>query len=357
MTLTRYFTKIFLVRFLAVLLALCALVELLEMLDALRHLVGHHSNIKNVLIFTALRLPLALEQLFLLAVLIGATLSFRTLVQSNEMIVLRGSGLSPYRFLASLLPVALVLAGFYYAAVDRLAPKDERIFAEWWQTVAQSDDDDDAAKPKGAIWLRHNGEIISVDAVERGGKHLNGLVRYRRSADGRLSARITAKTADYANGVWRLSQVETVDVAGRNPVIRQATEARWPNGPAAENLEELALPTQRMQSAEGQQVLAGAWAGIAGAAHYRTLVQKSRVAPLLPFLMLLLATPALVGSGRRQSIRGMATGISLGLLYLVTEGFLASMSEAGVLEPVLAVWTAPLCFFALGLWLVLKNEE
>lgn len=358
MTLARYFTRVFVVRFLAVLLALCALVELLEMLDAVRHLVGHHSTFKNVLIFTALRLPLALEQLFLLAVTIGAALTFRALVQSNEMIVLRGSGLSPYRFLASLLPVALVLAGLYYLVVDRIAPKDERIFAEWWQTISnQNDDDDDDAKTKGPIWLRIGQDIVSVVKVEDGGNHLTGLTHYLRRADGRLIGRVEAKTADYDNGAWQLHDVKTIDVTSRVPIITARKSAEWKNGPAAANLEELALPTQRMQSNEGQAVLAGAWAGIAGEAHYRTLVQKSRLSPLLPLLMLLLATPALTGNGRRNSIGGMAAAISLGLAYLLTAGFFSSMSEAGVLQPALAVWTAPLCFFALGFWLVLKNEE
>jgi lipopolysaccharide export system permease protein len=359
MTLARYLTKLFLSRFLAVLLALCALVELLEMLDATRHLIGHNSSIQNVLIFSAMRLPLALEQLFLLAVLIGAVLTFRTLASNNEMTVLRGSGMSPYRLLAGMLPLTFLLAGLHFAIVDRIAPATERAFVEWWHTVtADSDDDDDAAgKAKGTIWLRWHNEIISIGNVARDGRSLSDVTRYVRGGDGQISARIRADSAAYDGATWHMSDVETTRMNNGHPVDTKEAAQAWTDGPPAGNIEEFALPTQRMQSEKGQEVLSGDWAGIAGAAHYRTLIQKSYAAPFLPFLMLLLATPAMIGSGRRTNARGMTISIALGLLYLIVGGFFTSMSEAGVLPAVLAVWSTPLAFAAIGFALLLYNEE
>lgn len=373
MILMRYFTRLFSTRFLAVLLALSALVELIAMLDALRHLVGHHAGVHNVLMFSLYQFPMALEQLFPLAVLIGAALTFRSLALSSEMIVLRGSGMSPYRVLFCLLPVVLVLSVTYYSIVDNVAPRAERAFAVWWHDVIQAADDDEQA-PKGAIWLRAGNEIISVGMVQAGGAELTDLTRYLRDDKNNLVARIHAAHARFTEGQWHLSGVTYVRLYPHrsnnsvfSPEVTRGPELApwvttqrtmiWKNGPSALNFEELSLPTRRMQSAEGRQVLAGAWAGVAGAAHYRTLVQKSLAAPLLPLLMLLLAMPALIGSGRRATMRGMAVSIGMGLLFLVANGFLASMSEGAVLPPVIAVWTAPLVFFALGFTQLLRNEE
>ncbi|MGB8601814.1 MAG: LptF/LptG family permease [Rhizomicrobium sp.] len=367
MILMRYFTKLFVTRFLAVLLALSALVELLSMLDALRHLVGHHHHhsFKLVMTFTALQFPMALEQLFLLAVLIGAVLTFRALAQSSEMIVLRSCGMSPYRLLGSLLPVGLVLSLSYYAIVDHFAPAAERSFAIWWHDVIQAADEDEDT-PKGAIWLRDGSEVIAVQKVENDGRHLVGLTRYLRDDSGILVGRVEAKTADYQKPDWVMTDVTRVDLRNHSAVGKSSAlmpaavlqpKMLWQGGPSAKNVEELAVPTRRMQASEGRQVLAGTWSGSAGAAHYRTLVQKSYLAPLLPFLMLLLAVPALAGTGRRQTVRGMVVSIGTGLLFLVANGFFSSMSEAAVLPPVVAVWTAPFCFFAFGFFLLLKNEE
>lgn len=373
MILLRYFTRLFASRFLAVLLALSALVELIAMLDALRHLVGHHAGFRNVLIFSLYQFPMALEQLFPLAVLIGATLTFRALAQSSEMIVLRGAGMSPYRVLWCLLPAVLLLAGAYYAIVDNVAPRSERAFAVWWHDVIQAADDEEQA-PKGAIWLRVGSEIVSVGAVNHGGAELTDLTRYLRDNKNNIVARIHAAHARLVGGTWHLTDVTSLRLypqhgnggvfspsPGRGPASApQQTvlpDMIWQNGPPALNFEELALPTRRMQSTEGRQVLAGTWAGAAGAAHYRTLVQKSLAAPLLPLLMLLLAMPALTGTGRRATVRGMAVSIGMGLLFLVVNGFFSSMSESAVLPPVIAVWTAPLVFLALGFTQLLRNEE
>jgi lipopolysaccharide export system permease protein len=356
MTLMRYLSRVFFIRFLAVLLALSALVELLEMLDAMRQLVGSHFTLTNVLIFSALRFPLALEQLFLLAVLIGATLVFRMLAQGNEMIVLRGSGMSPYRLLACLTPITLLMALFYFALVDRIAPMSERIFAEWWHTVTTTSDDD-TQNAQHTIWLRRGDEIVSIGTAEDGGRTLHRLTRHIRDDNGLLLERIRAASARSENGVWRLRDVEIARIQGGVVVKEHRDEMDWTNGPTAENIEQIALPTLRQQSDVSRKILAGQQSGNAGAAHYRTLIQKSYCAPFLPFLMLLLAVPALAGSGRRSSARGMSISISLGLLFLISNGFLASMSEAEVLPAAVALWTAPLVFFLFAAFLLLRYEE
>jgi lipopolysaccharide export system permease protein len=356
MTLARYLSKLFLTRFLMVLLALSALVELLEMLDALRSLLGHHSNLHNILTFSVLRLPMALEQLFLLAVLIGATLTFRTLAQSNEMTVLRGSGMSPYRLMLALVPVTAIMAICYFFIVDRVSPIAERAFAEWWNTVAaQQEKDEDTIKE--TIWLRSGVEIISVAATEDGSRTIRGVARYQRDDAGRLNGRIRAALARYDGGVWHMYDVYVMRMNGARPTVEHVAALNWTGGPSAGNIEELALPTRRMQSSESRQVLAGEVAGTAGAAHYRLLILKSYSAPLLPFLMLLLATPALKGSGRRTSGRGMTLSIVNGLMFLIVNGFFASMSEAEALSPLVAAWCAPMAFFSFGGFLLLRNEE
>jgi lipopolysaccharide export system permease protein len=356
MTLLRYLSRVFFLRFLAVLMALSALVELLEMLDAMRKLVGRSSSLSNVLIFSVLRFPLALEQLFLLAVLIGATLVFRKLAQGNEMIVLRSSGMSPYRLLTCLAPITLLLSLSYFALVDRIAPASERAFAEWWHAVTTVPDDD-VQIAKNTIWLRWRGEIVSIGATEDGSRTLRRLARYARDKDGRLVERIRAASARSEHGVWRLRDVEIVRISGSGYSSRRMDETGWLDGPTAENIEQVALPTQRQQSAASRKILAGEQSGIAGAAHYRTLIQKSYCAPLLPFLMLLLAIPALSGSGRRASARGVSLSISLGLLFPVTNGFLSSMSEVDILPAAVAVWTAPLVFGMFAAFLLLSYEE
>lgn len=358
MTLLAYLSRLFAIRFLAVLSALCALVELVEMLDATRKLVGPTSSLWNILAFSVLRLPLALEQMFLLAVLIAAVLSFRFLAHRNEMTVLRGAGLSPYRLLAMLLPFAGVLAVSYYALVDRAAPAAERAFTDWWSDIEQRQAEPDSAGHH-LIWMRAGREIVSLEAAEERGRKLRGITRYLRNEEGRLVSRIRAPLAQYDAGVWRLHDVSVVRLEGNRPVSKHFAELEWAAAPTPTNFNDVSLPTERLDSGKSRDVLSGRWAGVANGAHYRMLVQQTYCAPLLPILMLLLAVPAAAGQGRnsRKAAWGMALSFSAGISFLFVRGFLVSLGEAEVLPPLLAIWAAPAVYLTAGAALVLHYEE
>jgi lipopolysaccharide export system permease protein len=358
MTLTRYLSRLFVVRILAVLVAMSALIELVEMLDAMRRLLGPEAHFANVLTFSLLRLPLAMEQLFLLAILVGAVLAFRSLAMNSEMAILRSAGLSPYRLLRSLLPLALVLAALNYVMVDRIAPAAERAFAQWWATVSPDGDDDEDDGKQRTLWLRAGGDIVSVASISDDGRRLGAVVIYRRAASGQLTQRIAADSAAYASGRWTLAGVTITDLGEDGAAAEHQDALPWPEGPSPGNLKDVAHPTERISSSKSAEILEGDRSGVAPTAHYRTIIHKSWRAPLLPLLMILLAMPAAAG-GRR--IGGMAKSMTLslltGLAYLILDGFLSSMSESGAMPPALAIWAAPAIFAALGGAILLYAEE
>ena len=357
MTLTRYLSRLFAIRIFAVLVAMSALIELIEMLDAMRRLLGPEAHISNVLTFSILRLPLAMEQLFLLAILVGAVLAFRTLAANSEMAILRAAGLSPYRLLRSLIPLALVLAALNYVLVDRIAPAAERAFAQWWATVTPNGDDNDDTSPR-ALWLRAGGDIVSVGSISDDARQLTDVVIYRRDPSGKIRERVAAASANYAERQWTLATVEILDLGEDGATAVHRDTMPWPEGPSPGNMKDIAHPTERISSTKSAEILEGDRSGALPTAHYRTILHKAWRSPFLPLLMILLALPSAAG-GRR--IGGMAKSMSvsllMGLTYLIVDGFLSSMSESGAMPPGLAIWVTPAMFAAIGGAILLYTEE
>ena len=82
-----------------------------------------------------------------------------------------------------------------------------------------------------------------------------------------------------------------------------------------------------------------------------TRVQHGLAEPLSPFIMLLLASPVLVwAGGRRGQALPIGAALTAGLGFLMTDGFLTALGEAGDLPALFAAWTAPAIFAAGGAW-------
>ncbi len=351
MILIGYLSRVFAHRFFAVLLSLAALSQLMELLDASKRVFGAHGGAKTLLIYTALRLPLSVEKLVPLAVLIGAVLTFRRLVQENEATILRSAGLSGWRMLGALVPAALVLAVIQFSMTNWLAPAAERAFAEWWSTIAVPEE----AEAPRTLWLRVGQSIISVEHADPDGRRLERVTEYRRDGEGRLTGMLRAAEARYGQDGWTLTDAQATEL-GR-PFTTRA-QMQWPDGPAVENVRELLNPTERISAAKARAILHGEWAGTASQFSIETKLVKIWRSPVLPPLMLLLATPALAGGRRTGGMaRGTALGLGLGLGFMIVDGFFGSMSEAGSLPAPLAILAAPAIFAALGGWLMLQAEE
>lgn len=355
LTLTRYLSRLFALRIVAVLVAMSALVELVEMLDAMRRLLGPEAHLANVLTFSALRLPLAFEQLFLLAVLVGGALAFRALATNGEIAVLRAAGLSPYRLALVLLPLTLVLGAVNTAVVDRVAPAAEAAFARWWDTVSPDDDDDDDAH--GALWLRNGDDIVSVGEVDDTGTHAWRVTIYSRDAEGHVRRRIAAAEAAWRDGAWRLADATVSAIGGDAETAQRHAALDWPGGPKPQRMLDVAHPTERLSAADSRAVLAGERPGGGSVAHYQTLIHKSHRAPFLPALMLLLAMPAAIGGGRLGTLRGISASLACGFGFLIFDGFMLAVAETAAMPAGLAAWSAPLLFLLIGASLVLHAEE
>jgi lipopolysaccharide export system permease protein len=77
---------------------------------------------------------------------------------------------------------------------------------------------------------------------------------------------------------------------------------------------------------------------------------RSFVAPLAPFIMLLLALPAARGLPRRSDGSGaLLLALGLGLAFLLCDGFMSALGTTGRVPAAVAALTAPLLFSAVGL--------
>lgn len=343
--LTRYLTRMFVTRCLAVLLALAALLQLLDLLDAASTVLERDGGAGDLLRYIAYRLPVIVEQVVPLAVLIGSLTTLWTLAGANEVVAMRSIGMTPYQLLGALFPAAVAVGLLHLVLSDQVVPRVERGFIDWWASTTPLDEEPEAPKP---LWFRLGDQVVTAKAVSPDGRRLEGVEVFRRTPDGSLTGRLSAESASYDGKAWTLANVARTEVEPSLATTRSESQP-WDTALTPGNLRDLRAPTERQSVSRLRGILRGTYAGTESRAYYQTRLHETYSGPFATLVMLLLAAPVAHGLRRRGGAMGnLALGVVIGLAFLLVDGLLAAMGEAGSMPPVVAAWAPTLFFAAVG---------
>ena len=347
MTLALYLSRQFGGRILAVGLVLLALGLGLDLLDNATDVIRDNGS-GAVFEYAALRVPLITINLLPIAVLLGATLAFLALAARSELVAMRAVGVNTLRILALLAPLALALGGGYSLLIDRGAVLAEAGLIELFPEVAGQ------PEPGEAIWARTDTEVIRFHGDRDGGAVLSRVTIFALDAGGTITSRFDADEARWDGAVWQLV-AGTTGAFGATP---ERALAEWRTRLTPEDIRRLATRPSLVTSGDARAVLAGVTVGSRSTFFYESRIQRSWAAWTIPFVMLLFAALAAFGLIRSGGgARFAAAGIGLGFTFVVADGFLGTLSEAGLLPPGLAAFAAPGLFAVIALWLIVLMEE
>jgi lipopolysaccharide export system permease protein len=207
-----------------ILAAVGATILLVDVVEQLRSLGGRTDiGLIDAVALTALKTPHMLEQTLPFIVLAGAMLAITQLNRKSELIAIRASGISAWRFLG---PPAAFAALLGLASSLVLNPIGAQLYEEFEQRKAAYLDANENRKPQlGDVWLRQgdraNQIVINAAEVDPAQSTLKRALFFffDVEADGStvFSRRLTADEASLRRGFWQLSGV--VEAApGQAPV-------------------------------------------------------------------------------------------------------------------------------------------
>jgi len=352
MSLSGYVLRAVSVRIAGAMAVLLAVLQILDLLEVTPDIVERGLGFVGVLHYAVLRLPQLIDQAAPLGVLAGSIFAFMKLAGDSEIVAMRASGVSVYRLLGMALPAALAVVMINFAAVEIVAPRTDPMLQTWWQSTSPPAKKA-APKPKA---FRVGGDLAIATTEDLSGQTLHDVKIYRRDAAGRQTERIQADSATYGPQGWRLHAPKFVrfDAAGAH--MGQAAEMTWASRFEPADVQALFFGDETLSAASARRALRGG-GGERPPSYYATRIQRAIAGPIGSLVMLLLTVPIAVASFR--SSKGavfIAGSLAAGLLFVVVDGLLSALGEGGVLTPILAAWTAPVVFAALGATALLRLE-
>ncbi|RMF10671.1 MAG: LPS export ABC transporter permease LptG [Alphaproteobacteria bacterium] len=356
--LSRYLARAYILRFLILFLGISVVLQLLDVLTASEDiLAAEGADFTSILRYIELRYPQLLSEFAPFTALLAALLTYATLNQHSEIVVMKAASLSPFRIITPLMAVSCVIALVHFILNESIVVRSTAELKHW-QDMDYAVDTPPPPVSSTRTWVIDGTNLIEVKSVARNGRILvvDNLTQYERDADARLTGVLKADFAVFRDDQWTLFDARRFDL--ENQTVQTLTKGPWQTDIPPERFLALAVTPDHVSFGElfsamvrledeGYPVRS-----LAASLHHKI------AGPLATVIMPLLAAFAAFGvvRGGKLFIRA-STAMGLGFAFFVVDNLMLAMGQFGRVPPSVAAWAPLALFLILGLLVVVFTEE
>ena len=332
------------------LIALRAIFALLEESNAIGR--GNY-ELADAILYVGLMLPQKVLELFPMGVLIGSLFGLGVMASSNELTIMRASGMTTWRIAGSTLKASFVLMAWVFFLSEVVAPAATKS-ANQLKTVALSSGK--ITSSSSGLWAKNKQQIIQISSLLSNGD-LHDIYLYDLDKQYHLTKLTHAKSAKRINTKWFLFDVEQTQFLQERINKTFLDKQVWDNPLDESNIETLTLKPETLN--------------IKGLIDYQDYLNTNQLDSgevtlafwqkvMLPFsiaVMMLLAASFVFGPMRDVSMGArILTGVMLGFgFHLVKQSFGPISLLYGV-SPFFGAITPLIIFAGIAIYLMRKSS-
>jgi lipopolysaccharide export system permease protein len=342
--LERYLARLMIGRLLVLLIGVTFMVLFLELLSTADEVVrGADDEAAALVRYMLLRAPLILSQLIPFIALLATLLVLTRLVRFSELVAIRGAGVSQFRVMLALAPVAVLIAIPQFALDNFVAPKMLTELRLWgvadYGWLNQDDDD--------GVWLRDGGSILQIGSFDAESERLINVRVFERREDGQLERMIEAQEAVYEEDHWTLRGVRISDPRERAP--EEYKSAVWQTNVTPDVFQVFSQHPQELPLRQLLHFVFNPSYGNQPQYLYEVWFHKRLALPIATIVIVLICVPLVQRFERSTGPAIMIfSGIAIGFFYLAFDDLVLSVGEAGLMPAVVAAWIPTLAIAAIG---------
>jgi lipopolysaccharide export system permease protein len=355
----RYVIVRVIVGILIALVGVLASILLIDLVEQMRT-VGTRADLTmlEALRLTLLKTPMLIEQTLPFVILAGVMMAIVGLNRSSELVAMRASGVSAWRFLAPAAFTGIVLG---VLTVTLLNPVGAYLFREF-----EAERDVEMARNDGregsGIWIRQgdeNGQVVihadSVDANGSGLQQATFMFFEEQQEALRFTRRISAERAILRPGFWQLSNLIEATPGGRP--VRHANLAIPTTLDATEMIDRFVSPASLSFWDLPAFIHDARRAGFAPT-RYELKWQSLLAYPLLLAAMAGLGAAFALQLQRLGHLaRWGAAGVGIGLFLFFYSQLAGAFAMTQTVPAAVAAWSAPFAGVFIALALVAFLED
>lgn len=362
-TLNRYIAARVFFGVLLAFLIITGVIMLVDFVEASRNVdSGADVSMLTLMFITLLNAPRLVEETIPFVVLFGVMGALFALNRRSELIVMRASGLSAWRFLR---PAALVTALIGLVWTIAFNPLASLAGKKYENVVAAATNTEiNTGGNRENVWLREGDAdsqtIIHAQRSDIGKHTLYDVVLYyfNINQDGKpeFSARYEVKTAElYRNNYWLLTDV--IEHEADKPSQKFVSKSI----PTSISWETLRARTQSGRKPPFWRLRVEIDKARQSGFDATPLVlqyHKLLALPITLIAMAIIAAGASLNMSREGgTLRLLITGAAMGFGVYFADSIISAFGSTGALPPLLAAWSVPLLVLSVGLIYLAKIED
>lgn len=361
-TLNRYIAwKVFL-GILGAFAIITSIIMLVDFVETSRNIdQGMNVGMVTLLLITALNAPQLVEQTIPFVILFGVMGALFTLNKHSELIVMRASGLSAWRFLKPAILLTGIIGIFWAIAFNPLAAISGQKYQSTLRTLTKPPSNANLTRD---IWLREGSDdgylIIHAKSADIRAHKLFDVTFYYTQRDTNkrsdFTSRYDAKSAELLDkSAWVLRDV--VERENDKPnrefdTVSKSTKITW---------ESLSNQVRSSQKPPFWKLRAEIQAAKQAGLDPTSLIMQFHKLLALPITLISMAVIAAAASLNLSrsggTLRLMIAGGVLGFGVYFVDNIISAFGEIGVLPPALAAWSVPILVLCCGLAYLSKIED
>jgi lipopolysaccharide export system permease protein len=360
----RYLSKALITYTLAVIFVLLIVLGFLEFMMQLGKITEQYTLSKGLL-YTLLKLPVYGYEIFPIAILIGALLGLGALANHGELTVLRVTGWSIKRIFLGVMKSVFILWILVTIIGEAIAPKAEA-YAK--KIRGEALNKDFSIGSKHSLWMKEENRFIFVGKTISATKLLDIKIYFLNNNE--ITKIIYAKSAEYKNNKWLLSDLITSNFGWQDKQINASKEYKWqaltyqkhaqisqsitmPINPKL--LQNLNLETRYMGIVDLHRYISFLTQNDLDAEPYRLEFWRKIASPLVIFGMIALVFPLIFGSQRQVSIgQRVFIGIIIGMGFHLLNQIFGNLSVVYNLSPVMGAFLPSIILIVIALVLMTR---
>jgi len=353
--LERYILRRFLKAFILTLLGFLFIYIITNLFEHIGYFIDRKAQTIDIIGYYLLFSPEIVVRLMPLGILLGVYFSLGLLTRHNEVLALRGLGISPLKIYKPIFIYGFLFSTVVLAFNLSLVPNTRHLLKEYEKRRIDKVKGIQKVYGRNINYITEEGWIVKIKTL-RGEKINNVDLFYYRK--GRIFSRIYAEKGEWKDSVWMLEEVHTrtfTDMGGLtydyNPKEKSIILKVPPDKLARSAYDPINLSFMNLFRYIRRLEMSGLLS-----LRERVELYGRITYPLMGFIILFFGCPLALEVKRRGLIFGFGLGILVSFTFWGIIQLFKVLGIKGALPPFISVIIPDVLFLSLGLYLLLRSE-